>query len=99
MAITRIFRVEIDPELRDEFEEKFATISVHVAESAVGSVSVTILKPTVWAPNEYCMVSTWESEESLREFAGENWYQAVIPAGMEQYVVECSVHHYDSWSR
>jgi heme oxygenase (mycobilin-producing) len=98
MAITRIFRVRITPELRAEFEEKFASISVSAVNHALGAVSVTIHKPTKWAPYEYSMISQWESEEALKSFAGAKWSDAYIPLGMEKFVVECWVHHYESWS-
>ena len=99
MAITRVFRAEIHSGLLEEFEDKFATVSVHIAGSADGNISVTILRPTQWAPNEYCMITEWENEGSLKKFAGENWNQAVIPEGMEKYVQACSVDHYESWNR
>ena len=92
-----MFRADVHPDLCQEFEEKFSTVSAHVTESADGNTSVTILRPTKWAPNEYAMISTWDDEESLRKFAGENWNQAVIPEGMGKYVKSCSVHHYVSW--
>jgi len=97
MTITRVFRVSIHPELREEFEEKFASVSVHVAESAEGNESVTILRPSRWAPDEYAMISRWADEEALTKFAGESWDEAVIPKGMERYIQACSVHHYREW--
>ncbi len=98
MPITRIFRVQIAPELRQEFEDKFSSISVHVVNEAPGFISVSILKPTKWAPDEYAMISQWEDEAALKAFAGEEWSHAVIPPGMEKFVVECRVHHYESWA-
>ena len=97
MSITRIFRVRIDTSLRQEFEEKFSSISVHTVNQVAGLLSVSIHKPTEWAPDEYAMISLWESESSLKAFAGEEWYRAVIPNGMEKFVVEFWVHHYESW--
>lgn len=98
MSITRIFRVQIAPELRQEFEGKFSSVSVHVVNEALGFISVSILKPTKWAPDEYSMISQWENEEVLKAFAGVEWKHAVIPPGMEKFVVECWVHHYESWT-
>lgn len=95
--ITRIFRVNIDSRLRDEFELKFADISVRAVETKPGFVSSSIGKPTKWAPDEYVMISCWENEQALRNFAGENWQEAVIPAGMDKFVLECAVHHYKTW--
>ena len=97
MAITRIFRVRIVPELRSEFEDKFSTVSVHTVDEAVGFLAVSILMPTQWAPDEYAMISEWQDEAALIAFAGENWNRAVIPPGMEKFVAECWVHHYGSW--
>ncbi len=44
--ITRIFRVRIDPALRDDFEHKFADVSVRAVESQDGFISVQIGNPT-----------------------------------------------------
>lgn len=98
MAITRIFRVRIRSELKQEFEEKFSSVSVRAVEEASGSLAVSILKPTKWAPDEYAMISQWENEAALKAFAGEQWNHAVIPPGMEKFVDECWVHHYESWA-
>jgi heme-degrading monooxygenase HmoA len=98
MTITRIFRIQIIAELRHEFEEKFASVSVLAVNEASGFISLVILKPTKWTPDDYAMISLWENEASLQAFAGEEWKRAVIPPGMERFVVECSVHHYESWA-
>ncbi|MEM7282608.1 MAG: antibiotic biosynthesis monooxygenase family protein [Pseudomonadota bacterium] len=92
--IVRIFRVEIVPELREEFEQNFASVSIDAVKNQAGFVSATIGKPTKWAPDEYAMVSRWENELALEEFVGASWSQAHIPAGMEKYVLACWVHHY-----
>jgi heme oxygenase (mycobilin-producing) len=97
MAIARVFRVRIDPSKRQEFEEKFATVSVNAVNKKQGFISEAIFKPTKWSPDEYAMISHWESEASLQAFAGVNWNRAVIPSEMSKYVVECWVHHYGSW--
>ena len=97
MAIIRVFRVRIQPELRAEFEPKFADISVRAVTDKPGSEGVTIHKPTAWAPDEYCMVSRWADEAALVNFAGDDWNRAVIPPGMERYVAQCWVYHYRDW--
>ena len=95
--ITRIFRVRIDSALREEFETKFADISVRAVESQDGFISVYIGKPTKWAPDEYVMITCWKNEGSVRKFAGESWNQAHIPKEMQRYVKECWVHHYKNF--
>ena len=93
--ITRIFRVRVPRELHHEFEGKFLSVSIPVVKSHKGLVSVSVGRPTKWAPEEYAMVSTWENERVLENFAGKNWSQAVIPEGMGKYVAQCWVHHYE----
>ena len=95
--ITRIFRVVIHPEFREEFEAKFAEISVKAVEECTGHISVSIGKPTKWSPDEYVMISEWEDESALKNFAGESWSKAFIPPGMEKFLVECWVHHYEDY--
>ncbi|WP_324262640.1 antibiotic biosynthesis monooxygenase family protein [Altererythrobacter sp. H2] len=98
MTITRIFRVRIHPELREEFERKFASVSIAAVADKEGAGDVQILRPSRWASDEYAMISQWEDEASLAAFAGENWNTAVIPPGMDKYVIACGVHHYSSWT-
>jgi hypothetical protein len=40
------------------------------------------------------MISEWEDEAGLREFAGDDWTVAHIPEEMEKFVKRCWVHHY-----
>ena len=96
--ITRIFRVRVPLALHSEFEQKFLSVSVPFIEAEPGFISVTVGKPTQWAPEEYVMVSVWHSEADIAAFAGENWNSAVIPQGMEKYVSECWVHHYENFN-
>jgi len=97
MSITRVFCVEIDPSLRDEFEDKFSSISAGIVEEAHGCIRMAILKPSEWNPNRYAMISEWDNKSSLISFAGENWNVAVIPKDMEVYALEYSVEHFMSW--
>lgn len=99
MPITRIFRVSIDADLRQEFEEKYSSVSVQTVDEAPGFISVSILKPLKWTPNEYTLISQCENEAALKAFAGKQRNHAVIYPGMEKFVVECLVHHYESWGQ
>ena len=98
MAITRVFRVRIKAELCEEFEEKFADVSVRKVEGAPGMESVSIHRPVEFSPDEYAMITVWTDEACLASFAGENWNRPVIPDGMEKFVREASVAHFSSWN-
>lgn len=92
--IIRIFTARIHKELHNEFEIKFKEISVPVVKNYNGLISLDLGKPTKWNPNEFVMVSRWEKEEHLINFAGDKWNEAHIPQGMEKYIKQCSVSHY-----
>ncbi|MFS4449006.1 antibiotic biosynthesis monooxygenase family protein [Maribacter sp. 2307UL18-2] len=92
--IIRIFKAIIPEELHGEFEMKFKEISVPAVENYNGLISLEIAKPTKWYPNEFIMISRWDKEEDLIEFAGHNWNKAHIPTGMGIYIDSCSVDHY-----
>jgi heme oxygenase (mycobilin-producing) len=97
-VITRVFRVRVPVALHAEFESKFLSVSVPYVLAAQGIISVSVGRPTRWVPDEYVMISDWANEDALRSFAGESWNLAVIPPGMEKYVSECWVHHYEHFS-
>lgn len=92
--IIRIFKAVIPIELHEEFELKFKEISVPVVENYSGLISLEIAKPTKWNPKEFVMISSWNKEDDLIKFAGQNWNEAHIPKGMEKYIESCSVDHF-----
>ena len=92
--ITRLFRVRVPLALHAEFEPKFLRVSLPYVQQAAGLVTVSVAGPSCWSPEEYLMISIWENQAALQAFAGPQWNEAVIPSGMEKYVAECWVHHY-----
>ncbi len=92
--IIRVFKARIRPSLIGEFEEKYRTISVPFMKSCAGMKEVVIGKPTAVSPDEYVMVSYWESEAALQAALGDGWSGAHIPTGMEHLVESCSVQHF-----
>ncbi len=97
MSITRVFRVEVHGELKSEFEPKFNSVSRDMVEKAAGCIRQRVLKPTRWTPNEYAMISEWETEADLMAFVGEDWNQSVIPPDMARYAKSHCVSHFQSW--
>lgn len=92
--ITRIYRVRIKPDLRNQFEPLFQTVARASVAECTGCTQVTVGGPTSAAPDEYAMISVWDGEESLREFIGSDWTVPHIPSGMEKFVDTCWLHHF-----
>ena len=99
MIITRVFSVEIEPFLRNEFESEFSSISFCIVKNSAGGIQTAILQPTRWQPNRYAMSSEWDDKSSLISFVGKNWNVAVIPVEIEMYARKYSVDPYLSWVR
>ena len=93
--ISRIFKLRVRPEQKQAFEKDFQDISLPYVRKQSGLMGMTVGNPTKWEPNDYLLITNWEDEQALIKFAGEKWNEAVIPAGMEKYIFQCSVDHYD----
>lgn len=94
MVIIRVFRVQIDPAQRAAFERGFCSTSVQAVATCGGCLGWELGWPTRWSPDTYAMISRWQDEWALAAFAGPAWNTPVIPDGMGQFVVSCSVEHY-----
>jgi heme-degrading monooxygenase HmoA len=62
-----------------------------------GFVSASVLRRRVAAGVEFCVVTTWQSMESIRQFAGDSPDVAVVPAVVQTMMVEFekTVAHYE----
>ena len=89
--IIRIFRATVPAEHHLEFEKKFKEISVPLVKNHIGLISVEIAGPTQWNPNEFVLISRWESEKDIAALTGKNLDQAHIPKGMEAYIEKKNV--------
>lgn len=94
--ITRIFRVRIVPAFRAEFERAFREVSVPLVEGKEGYLSHVVGYPTKWKPDDYLLLTNWTGEDALVRFAGDDWKRAVIPPGMESFVADCWVDHFQT---
>lgn len=93
--IIRLFRVRVPQDLQEEFEQNFVSISVPYVQACSGLIDVKIGKLISSNSPEYLMISQWESIEAIALFADGDWQNAVIPDGMEKYVLECFVEHFE----
>ena len=73
--ITRVFRAIVHDNKQDEFQEFFLRIALPSVKSHSGLESVSVGRPLPSSPNEFSMVMVWKDIESLKEFAGENWWE------------------------
>lgn len=94
--IIRIFIARIFPGLSEEFMSKLKEVSVPLTQQANGLISLEIGASIDLDSNNFLMISRWEKEDDIRRFAGEDWSRAFIPKGMEQYIEECSVVHFQN---
>lgn len=92
--ILRIFKVEVFPEMRSEFEQDFASISVRTVMSQAGCLSCQLGFPIKEKSDIYVLLTLWRDLESLMAFTGKNFEESFIPAGMGRYINSCFVEHY-----
>ena len=93
--IVRVFRAKARPGKQDDFLEKARRLSVPLVESSKGLIAYFGGKPLNAGGNEFVMVSIWRNLEDLKSFAGEDWYQPVIPEEEKPLLAETFVHHYE----
>ena len=96
--IIRVFKAKIPEVLHEEFEAKFKEISAPAVKQFDGLISLEIGLPTHWNPEECIMISRWISQKDIIAFAGDDWNQAYIPEGMEKFVADVSLSHYEEIS-
>lgn len=62
-----------------------------------GFISASIVKRTVTGGVEFLVVTTWNSLEAVKEFAGNHVDMAVVPAVVQEMMIDFDKHalHYD----
>lgn len=96
--IVRVFHATTHEGKADEFEEFFVDVALPLVKSFSGLVSARIGLPLEGTPNSFLMITTWSSLEGLKEFAGENWSEAVIDPREEHLLSAVSVFHYGDFT-
>ena len=92
--ILRFFRAIVHDGCQAEFQEFFLGTALPGVQSHVGLQSVSVGLPHKASPNEFSMVMVWKDLDALKEFAGENWQQAVIHPEEAHLLKETYVYHY-----
>lgn len=78
-------------------ERMMREISMPLVARQPGMVAFYAGRPVGSNPDEFTMVSRWESQDALRAFAGDDWEQAVIPEPELSNLLEIHVHHYEAF--
>jgi heme-degrading monooxygenase HmoA len=92
--IIRVFSAKVHHGAQEEFEINVRALSIPLVRSQKGLVAYFSGKPMESSPDEFVMVTVWESLEALRAFAGDDWNVSVIPEPERPLLVESFVHHY-----
>ena len=92
--IVRVFHAQTHDGKAGEFREFFVNEALPLVRSFEGLVSVRVGLPVEATPNSFLMISSWSSIEGLKEFAGDEWTEAVIDAREEHLLASASVYHY-----
>ncbi|HLW51598.1 MAG TPA: antibiotic biosynthesis monooxygenase family protein [Candidatus Angelobacter sp.] len=92
--IVRVFRALVHPGKQAEFEAKVRELSIPLVKAQRGLVAFYSGRPLESNPEEFAMVTLWESLAHLKAFAGEDWNHSVIPEEERPLLAESFVHHY-----
>ena len=92
--IVRVFRAVVHPGKEDEFESFFVDEAVPMLRAYTGLVGLQVGLPREETPQEFLMITVWESVEALAGFSGENWREAVVDPREEHLLKEVNVSHY-----
>lgn len=93
-VLIRVFRASVKRGKTDEFRSFFLNEALPLVRSQEGLLSATVGLPSEDKQNEFLMISKWESVDSLKKFAGEEWSQAVIDPREAHLLSDTAVHHY-----
>jgi heme-degrading monooxygenase HmoA len=93
--IIRVFRPTIHPGKEDEFELFLRETAVPLVSRQSGLVAQHVGKPRDSSSTEYVFVTVWEDVESIREFAGDRWQEAVIAPEEAHLLKDTWIGHYE----
>ncbi len=93
--ILRVLRVTVHDGKTAEFEEFSRKIALPLVKRYDGLQSVVVGKPRAAAPATFCIAMVWESIDALKEFAGDNWTEALVEPEEEHLVASIDIEHYD----
>jgi heme-degrading monooxygenase HmoA len=96
-SIARIWRGRTLASKADEYERYLNSSGISKIRATAGNRGVTVLRRTEGDKTEFLVMSIWDSIDSVKKFAGEDYQKAVILPRDREYLleVEPNVLHYE----
>lgn len=91
-ALARTWRGATRPEDAETYLEYQRGTGLRSYQRTPGNLGVTVLTRNRGSKTEFLMVSLWESEDSIRRFAGDTIDRAVFYPEDDRYLVERDEH-------
>jgi heme-degrading monooxygenase HmoA len=97
MMISRHWRGVAKPEEADNYIHHLRNDTFPKLEKISGFVSASILRRSTAKGTEFLIVTTWQSIEAIRQFAGASVHTAVVPLEVQAMMVKYDreVVHYE----
>jgi len=93
--IIRVFRGQVHPGMHEEFERILEEEGIPAFHRSPGMIAVHVGRPTGQSPDEFLVTTVWKDLDSLKGFAGERWFEAVIGPDEAKTLRRAYVHHYE----
>ncbi len=95
--IARHWRGIVKQECAEDYIRHLQLSTFPTLERLAGFRGAQILRRNIDAGVEFCIVTTWESLDSIRSFSGEGLTKAVVPAEARAMMLDFDreVRHYE----
>ena len=97
VTIARIWRGRTLASKADEYERYLISSGISKIRATLGNRGVKVLRRTEGDRTEFLVMSLWDSIDSIKRFAGDDYQKAVILPRDREYLleVEPNVLHYE----
>ena len=97
MAISRHWKGVAKPEEADNYIHHLRNDTFPRLARIEGFIKASILRRPIGEGTQFLIVTTWQSIEAIRKFAGESTSMAVVPPSVRAMMVEYDIEvaHYE----
>lgn len=92
--IIRVFRAHVRTGKAAEFKTQVREVSVPLVRAQKGLLMYLAGEPLPSEDEEFVMVTLWDDLNSLKAFAGQEWWKSVIPDSEIPLLERTEVQHY-----